>query len=328
MNFPQPKVTPLPPFIDLHGKTALITGATAGIGLETARQLLKLQVSHLILAVRSNSKGEACKQELQRLNIHAKITVLELDMDDYNSVQSFAKKLQLEVPSVNIVILNAGIGLLKLEHSPSGHERVIQVNYLSNALLVAELLPYLKASAEKTGQPSRITWVGSRMYYSTSLEKKAPIKAGESVLEHMDSKEFFFPNDRYNDSKLLCAMFMYSLAARLDKSKVVFNMVCPGMVNTNMTDVLPFHMRMVMGVVKALLARPVEVGGRLYVNAAVVAGPESHGGFLGDKEIIEPSPYLLTPAGQAVQKKLWAETVEELGILTRLPTEFSLKESQ
>ncbi|KAJ5355077.1 uncharacterized protein N7496_012289 [Penicillium cataractarum] len=323
MNFPQPKVTSLPPNIDLHGKTALITGATAGIGLETARQLLKLHVSHLVLAVRNVSKGEYCKRELQRLNIHAKITVLDLDMDSYKSVQSFAKVLQLEVPSVNILFLNAGIGLLKLERSPSGHERVTQVNYLSNALLVAELLPYLEASAEKIGQPSRITWVGSRMYFTTSLEKKAPLKAGELVLEHVDSKEFFFPNERYNDSKLLCAMFMYSLAPRLDKSKVVLNMVCPGLVNTNMTDVLPLYMRMVMGVVKTLFARPVEVGGQLFVNAAVVAGPESHGGFLGDKEIIEPSPYLLSPAGQAVQKKLWAETIEELGTLTRLPNEFS-----
>lgn len=287
MNFPQPKVTSLPPHIDLHGKTALITGATAGIGLETARQLLKLHVSHLVLAVRNVTKGETCKRELQRLNIHAKITVLELDMDNYKSVQNFAKALQLEVPSVNILLLNAGIGLLKLERSPSGHDRVTQVNYLSNALLVAELLPYLEASAEKIDQPSRITWVGSRMYFTTSLEKKAPLKAGESVLEHMDSKEFFFPNERYNDSKLLCAMFMYSLAPRLDKSKVVLNMVCPGLVNTNMTDVLPFHMRMVMGVVKTLFARPVEVGGRLFVNATVVAGPESHGGFLGDKEVIE-----------------------------------------
>ena len=287
MNFPQPKVTSLPPNLDLHGKTALITGATAGIGLETARQLLKLRISHLVLAVRNVSKGEACKREIQGLNIHAKITVLELDMDNYKSVQSFAKVLQLEVSSVNILLLNAGIGLLKFERSPSGHERVTQVNYLSNALLVAELLPYLEASAEKIGQPSRITWVGSRMYFTTSLEKKAPLEVGESVLQHMDSKTFFFPNERYNDSKLLCAMFMYSLAPRLDKSKVVLNMVCPGLVNTNMTDVLPLHMRMVMGVVKTLFARPVEVGGRLFVNAIVVAGPESHGGFLGDKEIIK-----------------------------------------
>lgn len=348
MNFPQPKVSSLPPNIDLHGKTALITGATAGIGLETARQLLKLHVSHLVLAVRNVSKGKACKQEIQSLNTQARITVLELDMNSYRSVQSFAKVLQRDVPAVDILVLNAGIGLLKLERSPDGHECVTQVNYLSNVLLIAELLPYLKANAEITGRPSRITWVGSRMYFTTSLETKASVKADESVLGHMDSEKFFFSKERYNDTKLLCAMFMYSLAQRLDKSKVILNMVCPGLINTNMTDVLPMHMRMVMGVVKFFLARPVEVGGWLFVNAAAVAGPDSHGAFFGDKEIIQyekvphslqinqqkespvtnhfllsrPSPYLLSPAGKAVQKKLWAETVEEMGKLVKLPTEF------
>lgn len=212
MNFPQPKVTTLPPDINLRGKTALVTGATAGIGFETARQLIKLGVSHLVLAVRNVPKGEACKQEIQELNKHAKITVLELDMKNYKSVQSFATILKAEVPAVDILFLNAGIGLLKLERSPSGHDCVTQVNYLSNVLLIAELLPYLTANAEKTGQPARITWVGSRMYFTTHFEDKAPIKAGESVLKHMDMEEFFFPNQRYNDTKLLCAMFMYSLA--------------------------------------------------------------------------------------------------------------------
>lgn len=286
MNFPQPKVTPLPSGISLDGKTALITGATAGIGLETARQMLQLNVSHLVLAVRNVSKGDACKEQLQQLNKNATITILELDMDSYKSVSSFAKSLQQQVPRVDILLLNAGIGILKLELSPSGHDRVTQVNYLSNVLLIAELLPYLNASAEQTGHPVRISWVGSRMYFTTSFEKKAPLKIGESVLEHMDSEEFFFAQERYNDTKLLCAMFLYTLAPRLDSSKIIFNMVCPGLVNTSMTDVLPFYLRVVMGVVKTFLARPVEVGGRLFVNATVVAGPESHGKFLGDKDII------------------------------------------
>lgn len=68
-------------------------------------------------------------------------------------------------------------------------------------------------------------------------------------------------------------------------------MFCPGSINTNMTDVLPFYLRVVMGIVKPLLARPVEVGGRILINAAVVAGPESHGKFLGDKDVIGYESY-------------------------------------
>ncbi|KAK9242284.1 hypothetical protein V1506DRAFT_548052, partial [Lipomyces tetrasporus] len=67
-------------------------------------------------------------------------------------------------------------------------------------------------------------------------------------------------------------MFMYSLAPLLDKDKVVINMLCPGMVNTSMSDVFPIHLRLVVNVVKAITVRPVGQGVWLILNAAVVAG--------------------------------------------------------
>lgn len=289
-KFIQPKVTPLPTGIDLKGKTAVVTGASAGMGLEVTRQLLQLNISTVILAVRNLAKGEGLAKQLRREphiqthNPHATIKVLELDVDKYDSVQWFAKKLRDEIPVVDILILNAGIGLLKLERSPSGHDRTTQVNYYSNILLIAELLPYLEAGAEKTGSPARITWVGSRAFEMTSLQK-VPLKPGESVLERMDKEEFFAPFQRYGDSKLLCLLFLYNLAPRLDPKKVIVNMLCPGMVNTSMSDVLPIHLRVMVNIVKAIRARSVKVGGWIILNAALVAGLESHGKFLIDKTI-------------------------------------------
>lgn len=286
----QPKVSPLPEGIDLKGKTVVITGASAGLGLEVTRQLLQLNISTVILAVRNVVKGEGVVKQLRdescikTQNPNATIKVMELDVDRYDSVQRFTKQLRDEVPIVDILILNAGIGGFKLERSPSGHDRVVQVNYCSNALLIAELLPYLEAGAVKTGSPARITWVGSRRYEATSL-LKTPLRPEESILEHMDSEEFFSPFLRYGDSKLLCLLFMYSLAPRLDPSKVVINMLCPGMIDTNMSDVLPFYLRPVANAVKAIRARPVEVGGWIILNAAVVVGPESQGKFFADKDI-------------------------------------------
>ncbi|KAJ5605718.1 short-chain dehydrogenase/reductase family protein [Penicillium lagena] len=325
----QPKVTPLPPGIDLSGKTAVITGASAGLGLETARQLLALKCSTVILAVRNISKGGTCKESLQRdpeikkINPNATIKVLKLDVDRYDSVQDFTKVLQQGVPVVNILILNAGISNITFSRSPNGHENHLQINYLSNVILLAELLPYLEASAEIAGFPTRITWVGSRMHDTmNSFTKKAPIKRSESVLERMDSKEAHLPYNRYGDSKLLCAMFMYTLAPRLDTNKVIINMICPGMIDTGLTDSLPVYLRLPVNVLKALRARPLQVGGWLIVNAAVVAGPESHGRHLGDKDILNVSEYIRSPAGQEVQRKLWVETMEEMQKLTSLPVQF------
>ncbi|KAJ5989269.1 hypothetical protein N7481_004479 [Penicillium waksmanii] len=283
----QPKVPPLPSNLDLAGKTAVVTGASAGMGLETARQLLARNCDTLILAVRNTTKGEACAQELlNNPTIKAKakcpvVKALPLDVDRYDSVKSFAKCLQKEVPVVNILILNAGIARLNMDRVPTE-------NYLSNALLLFELLPYLYSSAEKSGFATRVTWVGSRKHDGGGTFESTPPAPGSLILNRLDSDERSSVTTRYADSKLLCAMFMYALAPRLDSTKIVLNMICPGMVSTGMSDFLPWYGRVLAGALKIVKgARPVEVGGLLIVNAAVVAGVESHGRHLSDKKILE-----------------------------------------
>lgn len=85
---------------------------------------------------------------------------MRVDMGDYQSVKAFANVMKAEVPIVDFLVLNAGIGTIKLERSLSGHENMTQVNCLSNVLLTVELIPHLEASAEKAGATARITWVG------------------------------------------------------------------------------------------------------------------------------------------------------------------------
>lgn len=290
--FTQPKVTPLPTGINLTGKTIIVTGASAGMGLEAARQMLTLNASTLILAVRNTTKGEQCKASLlghpavKKHNTKPTVKVMKLDMDDYSSVQSFAKAIKAEVPVVDHLLLNAGIGILKFERSVSGHERSMQVNYLSNVLLLLELLPHLEASAIETGAPSRVSWVGSRTHLSSTLaEKGKAVKPEETVIGHMDDPKYFFPFQKYNDTKLLCVMFLYELAPRLDKTKVILNMMCPGMVDTSMSDILPIYLRIPINLVKAIRARPVEQGAWLVLNAMLCMGPDSHGEFILDKDI-------------------------------------------
>ena len=291
MPFIQLPVTPTPTGINLQGKTAIITGANTGIGYETARQLLALNLSTVILAVRNISKGEKAKNTLladsvvKTHNLNAVIKVIQLDMDDYASVKTFASKVKAEVPALHLLLLNAGVGLLKLERSPSGHERMTQVNYLSNVLLICELLPLLELTADQTEAPTRITLVGSRVHWKTTLATKKPIQPGSSIFGHFDDEANFFSFMRYGDTKLLCTMFVYELAKRVSGNKVIINIVCPGMVDTTMSDKLPIYLRIPMNVIKKIRARSVEEGGWLIVNSAAVAGLESHGHFLTDKSI-------------------------------------------
>ena len=288
-------MTPTPTNIDLTGKVIIVTGANAGLGFETSRQFLALKVSKVILAVRNLSKGEAARQRLladeavQKHNLKADVKVMELDMERYESVVAYADQVKKELPIPHLVLLNAGIGQLGFETSPTGHEKVTQVNYLSNALLALELLPLLEATAEKTGAPTRISWVGSRMHLSNSLAKKQPLLPGESVLEHFDDRSKYLAVAHYGDTKLLCFMFVQELAKRVSKDKVIVNTMCPGMVDTNMTEVLPIYFRVIIIAVKKTRARTSEQGGWILVHAAAVVGPESHGRYLNDKDIV-PDP--------------------------------------
>ncbi|MCJ1433278.1 hypothetical protein MMC27_002637 [Xylographa pallens] len=309
---------PNPDSLNLAGQTIIITGANAGLGFECARQLLISHASTVILAVRTISKGEAARANLlanldvHRRNPSADIKVLKLDMEDYKSVIAFADNVKKEVQDLHVLLLNAGIGQLGYEISVTGHEKVTQVNYLSNALLSLELLPLLEATAARMGQATRLSWVGSRTQHSSSLAKKQPILPNESILVHFDDKTKYLALAHYGDTKLLCAMFVTEMARRVPKERVIINTMCPGMVNTGMSDVLPFYLRPAINLVKMLRARTPEEGGWIINYAAVVAGPETHGRYLEDKELLPPTPFLRTTEGQTLQKRAWLETLDEM----------------
>ncbi|KAM0411040.1 hypothetical protein ACHAPD_010864 [Fusarium lateritium] len=132
------------------GKTAIVTGSSSGVGLETSRQLLDLGLSKLYLAVRNEKKGAAAVQDLtQGWNPPLKEGVIEiwkLDLDFYDSIMAFAERAK-SLPRLGIVLLNAGLCPAKrVLNEQTKHDEVIQVNYLSNALLALILLPAIKVT--------------------------------------------------------------------------------------------------------------------------------------------------------------------------------------
>lgn len=291
MPFIQPPVEPTPSGFNLQGKTCIVTGASAGIGLETCRQLLALNVTNLYMGVRNLPKGETVKNMLlqeKAVQIHnpkANIKLLKLDMDDYESIKDFCATVRADIPRVDILILNAGTGNVVYETSKTGHERTLQVNYLSNVLIVLGLLDHLSSSADKSGVVSRVTWVGSRMMYRTRFEKK-PLPGSQSILSWMDDSKNY-GMDQYSDSKFLAYLFMLDVAKRVPHDKVTFNILCPGMVYSDMANHLNWFVRTLTHLIWSIRARSTEIGAWIVVNAAVVAGPESNGKFLVDKEVQE-----------------------------------------
>lgn len=118
----------VPASTNLSSKTAIVTGANAGLGFESAKQLLDLNLSHLILAVRTPSKGENAANELRRLAPKAKIEVWQLDMCSYASIQAFAERVGRDLSRLDIALLNAGLVKPSFELvKETGHEETLQV---------------------------------------------------------------------------------------------------------------------------------------------------------------------------------------------------------
>ncbi|OQE24051.1 hypothetical protein PENFLA_c010G07351 [Penicillium flavigenum] len=321
MPFFQPRVTPSPLNFKLTGQTVIVTGPTAGLGFETCRQLIGLECDTIILACRDVSKGFRTRSTL--LSEYAtratkqdppSVKVIKLDLGSFDSVLSFASQVKSDIPVVDILILNAGVGFMGDFHSTTdGHEITLQTNYLSNVLLVLELLPYLQQSAQGH-QPARITWLGSRSAYDSNFVRKIP--PGSDIFRYLDNPTNYSTKDRYADTKLLCLAFLYSFTEHLgsqtppwddghddnaatvgvglndraapagDTAIVFVNMVCPGLIKTDFTyKYTPLWVKVLVLILLFLVARPIEQGVWIIMHAAGIAGEESRGQFLLDKDV-------------------------------------------
>ena len=128
MGWYQTPIAPNPDFVDLTGYTIIVTGATAGLGYESALQLLRLKASNIIIGVRSIARGNEAKRELlsdpevQRVNPDATIRILRLDLNDNESIIKFADSVNKESSELDVLLLNAGINLGRYTKSSTGHE--------------------------------------------------------------------------------------------------------------------------------------------------------------------------------------------------------------
>ncbi|KAK2768261.1 hypothetical protein FQN54_000113 [Arachnomyces sp. PD_36] len=312
--FVHPK--PLPSGVSLEGKTAIVTGSNGGIGFEASRQLLQLGVHRLILAVRSQSRGDTAAAKLREEYPDARIDVSILDMADYDSVLDFVQRCK-DLEHIDYAILNAGLQNLYFQRSDkTSHEMVFQVNYLSTALLALSLATTMKEKRRPNNpdQPPVLSVVSSDTLWLSRFQAST-----DRIISYMDNPENFSGFRQYMDSKLLIMLFIYQMARLISPDDVLVNVVNPGLVgSTNLggeTTVGRF-MKIFMRLFTFALSRSPEVGASNYIQALVGEGKRSHGSFVSDWDI-KPYPGLLyTSEGQALAEKLWKETMEELSFVS------------
>lgn len=264
----------------LAGQTIIITGANTGIGFACANSLLELDLTHLIIAVRTVSKGEAAAAKLKQGHPNAKIEVWQLDMLSYKSVQAFSAKCQT-LDRIDAAILNAGTVEQQFKMGPEGHEIMYQVNYLSTSLLAYLLLPTLKQKAP-AGKPGRLTCVNS----GTGLMAKLPYMSERPFLPTFDDKNKFSSTEAYPASKALGHFWIFKLAEYVRAEDVIVNIVDPGLVKgTDLHRNTNCIVKGLFAVGKAVTGRSMEAGASCLIDAAIIKGKETHGSYVMDWDV-------------------------------------------
>ncbi|XP_049933041.1 short-chain dehydrogenase TIC 32, chloroplastic-like isoform X2 [Nymphaea colorata] len=115
--------------IDAFNITAIVTGATSGIGMETAR-VLALRGATVIIPARSKESGEKVKEKIVEQVADAKIEVMELDLSSLASVRSFAAAFLSSNKPLNLLINNAGIFGCPFQLSEDGIELQFATNHI------------------------------------------------------------------------------------------------------------------------------------------------------------------------------------------------------
>ncbi|RSL45492.1 hypothetical protein CEP53_010767 [Fusarium sp. AF-6] len=271
-------------FPQAQGSCAVITGSNTGLGFESAKQLLSIGLSNLVMGVRSLERGKAAAEKLQVVAPSAKIEVWQLDMESYESIQAFAKKCQTNLTRIDAVILNAGLAPFVFEKTAAtGHEKAIQFNHISTALLTILLIPVLKTKVTRQGLP-RLTIVNSLTAHLCNF----PNKDERPLLASFDDTTItpWSGQERYGVSKLLNQLFIVRLTEKVDPNEVIVNMVDPGL--TKGTG-LPQHatgaVAVAAKVFNTIAGRPLNRGAATYVDAVFGHGKESHGCFLMNCQI-------------------------------------------
>src|SRR4051794_37588414 len=259
--------------MDGSARLALVTGASAGIGFETALGLARAGF-RVVMAGRDATRTERARDDVaKRLAAERRDTAfVETALADFASlasVRSLAETILNRHDRLDVLVNNAGIIAPRYQRSQDGYELTIAVNHLAPFLLTNLLLDRLRASAAAPA-PARIVNVASQAHRGARLD----------IATWMDPAGWT-PLQAYGRSKLYNILFTRTLAQQLVSSHVVAASLHPGVIATKIGDsagLVGFGWRLA----KPFFGSP-EKGARTSLFLATVSDPRPyHGAYLID----------------------------------------------
>ncbi|KAL8200913.1 hypothetical protein R6Q57_012252 [Mikania cordata] len=212
--------------IDGSGLTAIITGASSGIGMETTR-VLALRGVHVVMAVRNTETGKKVKENIITEIPNAKVDVMELDLSSLASVRTFAASYCSSGLPLNILINNAGVMAPPFTLSQDKIELQFATNHLGHFLLTDLLLETMKNTSHEHKKEGRIVNVSSMGHYFSNKEFS---------LHKINDESSYSPIYAYGRSKLANILHANELSRQFKEEKVELtaNSLHPGAIATSL----------------------------------------------------------------------------------------------
>ncbi|XP_076034899.1 retinol dehydrogenase 12-like isoform X2 [Oratosquilla oratoria] len=286
--------------IRMDGKVVVITGASAGLGKETARDLAR-RGARVIMACRNLTKAEKVAEDIRKDTGNELVEVHLLDTSSLSSVRNFANNFVKKEKRLDVLILNAGIvGPKDLTFTEDDLELTMATNYFGHFLLTNILLGLLKRSA-----PSRIVIVSSDSHN---------LDWGFDIDDLNNRTRPFKSTWTYGYTKLCNVLFCKQLSVYLEEEEVACNALCPGLVRTEIfgkaTD---FFHGTLFGFISLFSAKNEKQGSQTIIHLAVGKETASlRGKFFMNCQEAEASE-MACDAGLA--KKLWEISEETVKLL-------------
>ena len=276
--------------------TVVVTGATSGIGRETALGLARLGAD-LALVARDEARGEATRREVLGAGAHRALLFVA-DLSSLAQVRRLAEDLMARLDRIDVLVNNAGALHATRKLTVDGLEMNLAVNHLAPFLLTNLLLPKLKASA-----PSRVVTVASEAH-----------RTGRLDLGDLQAEKRFSVVNVYSRSKLCNILFAAELARRLAGTGITSNSLHPRVVATGFGRTDAGWLGTATRVLTPLF-RSARKGARTSIHLAVspeVAGVT--GRYFKDSRVARPSR---AARDEVAARRLWEASARLTGLEQR-----------
>jgi len=278
----------------MNGKTCLVTGATHGVGLATARALAAAGAT-LLVHGRDAALGAAVAADIARESGNSSVRFVRADFLHLEEVRELAAELA-RLPRLDVLINNAALIDTARRCTAEGYDATFGVNHLAPFLLTNLLRPLLAASA-----PARVIVVAS----------EAHRRAGWLDFDDLMNTRVGYWR-AYGRSKLANLLFVRALSRRLRGSGITVNAAHPGVVRSQLFRGLPAPWRFALATVLRPFTRSLEQGARTSAYLATAAELEREsGGYYRDGRRVQPAAAARCDEAAA---RLWSESVRLTGL--------------